>query len=81
MNYPGPITLIEEDKQLIDGREDRIKEAKQGVPIMAQWKRVQRGTMRFWVRSLASLSGLRMGRCRELWCRSQTRLGYDVTVA
>ena len=29
-------------------------------------------SMRTWVRSLASLSGLRTHRCCELWCRSQT---------
>jgi len=29
--------------------------------------------MRLQVRSLALLSGLRIRRCRELWCRSQTR--------
>ena len=33
------------------------------------------------VRSLASLSGLRIRHCRELWCRSQTHLGSDVAVA
>ena len=37
--------------------------------------------MRLQVRSLASLSGLRSRRCRELWCRSQTRLRSDVAVA
>ena len=52
-----------------------------GVPIMVQWKRIQLGTMRFWVRSLASLSGLRTPSCRELWCRSQTWLGSGVAVA
>ena len=31
--------------------------------------------MRSGVRSLASLSGLRVWRCHELWCRSQMRLG------
>ena len=30
------------------------------------------------VRSLASLSGLRIQHCRELWCRSQTRLGSSL---
>ena len=29
---------------------------------------------------LASLSGLRIQPCCELWCRSQTRLGSRVTV-
>ena len=33
------------------------------------------------VRSLALLSRLRIRRCRELWCRSQTRLGSGVAVA
>ena len=37
--------------------------------------------MRLRVRSLASLSGLRMRHCCELWCASQTRLGYSVVVA
>ena len=46
-----------------------------GVPVMAQWKRVQPGTMRLWVESLASLSGLRIWRCCELWYRSQMWLG------
>ena len=37
--------------------------------------------MRLWVQSLASLGGLRIQHCRELWCRSQTRLGSHVAVA
>ena len=37
--------------------------------------------MRLWVQSLALLSGLRIWRCRELWRRSQTRLGSGVAVA
>ena len=31
--------------------------------------------------NLASLSGLRIRRCPELWCRLQTRLGSRVAVA
>ena len=31
--------------------------------------------MRMWVQSLASLSGLRIQLCCELWCKSQTCLG------
>ena len=38
-------------------------------------------SMRTWVRSLVSPSGLRVWRCRELWCGSQTRLGSRVAVA
>ena len=37
--------------------------------------------MRLQVRSLPLLSGLRIRRCRELWCRSQTRLQSQVAVA
>ena len=33
-----------------------------GAPVMTQWKRIRLGTMRLQVRSLASLSGLRI-RC------------------
>ena len=36
---------------------------------MSQWKHIQLGTMRFWVQSLASLSGLRIQCCHELWRR------------
>ena len=39
---------------------------------MVQQKQIQLGTMRLRVRSLASLSGLRIQRCCELWCRSAT---------
>ena len=37
--------------------------------------------MRLQVQSLALLRGLRIQHCRELWCRSQTRLGPGVAVA
>ena len=36
---------------------------------MAQRKQIRLGTIRLRVRSLASLSGLRIRRCGELWCR------------
>ena len=52
-----------------------------GVPIMAQQKQIPLGTMRLQVRSLASLSGLRIRRCHELWCRSQTQLRSCIAVA
>ena len=52
-----------------------------GVPIVAQRKRIRLGTIRLQVQSLASISGLRIQRCRELWCRSQMRLGSGVAVA
>ena len=34
-----------------------------------------------WVQSPASLGGLGIWRCRELWCRSKMRLGSRVAVA
>ena len=49
-----------------------------GAPVVAQWKRTRLGTMKFWVRSLALLSGLRIWRCHKLWCRSQMWLGSGV---
>ena len=53
----------------------------QGVPVLAQGKRIRLGTMRFRVQSLVSLSGLRIRCCHEPWCRSQTWLGSVVAVA
>ena len=40
-----------------------------GVPIVAQWKRIWLVSMRMWVPSLATISGLRIHCCRELRCR------------
>ena len=56
-------------------------QALRGVPVVAQQKRIRLGTVRLRVRSLASLSGLRIPCCRELWCRSQTRLRSGVAMA
>ena len=39
------------------------------VPIMAQQSQTWLVSMRTWVRSLISLSGLRIRHCSELWCR------------
>ena len=38
-------------------------------------------TLRLLVQSLSSLSGFRIWRCHELWCRSQMWLGSGVAVA
>ena len=53
------------------------------VPVVAQWKRIRLGTMRLLVQFLASLSGLRIQCCSELWCRLQmkVRSGLAVTLA
>ena len=48
---------------------------------MVQWKRVRLVSMGTRVQSLASLSGLRIRRCREPWCRSQMHRGSQVAVA
>ena len=48
---------------------------------MAQWKRILVGTMRLHVRSLVSLSRLRIPCCHELWCRSQRWLRSGIAVA
>ena len=48
---------------------------------MVQLKRIRLGTMRIRVQSLASLSGLRIRRCCELWCTSQTWLRPGVAMA
>ena len=52
-----------------------------GVHIGVQQKRIQLGTMRLPFPSLASLSGLRIWRCQELWYSSQMQLGSGVAVA
>ena len=66
-----------------------------GVPLVAwilcccgcgegwqlQGKRIRLGTTRLWVRSLPSLSGLRIWHCHALWCRSQTWHGSGMAVA
>ena len=52
-----------------------------GIPTVAQWKRIRLGTMGLQVGSLASLSGLRIRRCHELWCGSQMRFRSGVAVA
>ena len=44
-------------------------------------KRIRLGTMRPRVPSLASLSGLKIQNCHELWHRLQTRLGFCIAVA
>ena len=50
-----------------------------GVPIVTQ--QLTNLTSRMWVQFLAPLSGLKIRCCRELWYRSQMRLGSCVAVA
>ena len=49
-----------------------------GVPIVGQWKWIWLASMRTQFRSQASLSGLRIRHCCELWCSLQMRLGSGV---
>ena len=54
------------------------------VPELLSWLsgwRIRLGAMGLRVRSLASLSGLRIRRCRDLWCGLQMWLGSCVAVA
>ena len=51
------------------------------VPIMAQQKWIQLVSVRIRVWSLASLSGLRVWCCHELWYRSQMGLISGIAVA
>ena len=54
-----------------------------GVPVVAQWltNPTRNHEVAGSVGSLPLLSGLMIRRCRELWCRLQTRLGSSVAVA
>ena len=52
-----------------------------GVPIVAQQSRTRLVSMRTWVRSMVSFSGLRILHCHELQCRLQKRLRSYVAVA
>ena len=47
-------------------------------PLWLSGLRTQLTSMRMWVRSLALFSGLRIGRCRELWCLDLCCFGCGV---
>ena len=47
-----------------------LKQNKTGVPVVAQWKRIQLVSTKVQVQSLASLSDLGIQCCHELWCSS-----------
>ena len=60
---------------------ERYLKEMMGVPVVAQWLMNPTRTREVaGVQSLPLLSGLRIWRCRELWCRSQTLLGSRVAV-
>ena len=60
---------------------DASRDSHTGVPTVAQWKQIQVGDISLQVRPLALLNGLRFWHCHELWCRSETWLGYGIAVA
>ena len=61
-------------------RENHGSKIYMGVPVMAQRKWIWLGTMRLWVWSLASISGLGIQGCHELWCRLQMRLRFCIAM-
>ena len=58
-----------------------VKGGQVGVPLVAQWKLTQPGSMKMQVPPLALLSGLKIRHCPELWYSSQMWLRSDVAVA
>ena len=58
-----------------------VRKAPEGVTVVAQPCGIRLGSMRTQVRSLVSLSGLRISCCCELWRRSQMCLPSGVAVA
>ena len=58
-----------------------IKNDQRGVPVVAQWVTNLTNILRVWVRSLTLLSGLRIWRCCELWCRLQIQLRSCIAMA
>ena len=51
------------------------------LKVSPQLKQIRLGTMGLQVRSLASLTGLRIRCCCELWCSLQTQLGSGIAEA
>ena len=59
----------------------RAKKVNTGVPVVAQLVKNLTSIHGDAGSIPASLSGLRIWRCCELWCRSQAQLGSGVAVA
>ena len=70
--HPAPASITKIPKPPVW---DSLKTHTKGAPVVAQRKWIRLGTVRLQVPSLASLRGLRIRCCWELWCRSQTGLG------
>ena len=62
-------------------KQNKTTRKHKGAPAVAQQKRIQLVSMRTRDQDLVSLGGLRIQRCRELWCRLQMWLRSRVAVA
>ena len=71
----------ESSERVVGEGEKGVQKRSPGVPVVAQQKQIRLGTIRWQVRFLASLSGLRIRHCRELWCGSHMWLRSGVAVA
>ena len=81
-NWVGRNTI--QNEHLISEKNPKNKKQQNrcvGVHLVAQQKRIRLGTMRLQVRSLASLSGLKIQLCQELQYKSQMWLGFHVAMA
>ena len=58
-----------------------LKRGRRKIPLWLSGLRTRLVSMSMWVPSLASLSGLRIQHCYELWCRSKAWLRPCVAVA
>ena len=58
-----------------------VRNDAEGFPLLPSTLRTSLVSMRIQVGSPASFSGLRIQRCRELWCQSQRQLGSGTAVA
>ena len=74
--FSKPKGLLAKEELVLQNKESLCRSSHCGTV-----ERIHLGTMRLWVRSLASLSGLRFWHCCELWCRLQMWLRSDVAVA
>ena len=78
VSLSGPLTDLQEKRHTIF---INIYTHAWGVPFVAQWLMNLTRIHEDAVLSLASLNGLGIQCCCELWCRLQTWLGSHVTVA
>ena len=78
---PQVLVIRQEGSDSLDKISPKLKLGNRGVSVVAQWKQIWPGPMRLQVRLLTLFSELRIRRCHQLWCSSQTWLESDVAVA